>query len=281
MARGHAAIGTYRTRPSPGLEALDLSGDVAGFLTRRAPSLVILTAALTNVDYCESHAQETRERNLDQLRPVVEWCAASDVPLVFFSTDYLFDGAHGPYAEDAAPAPLNVYGRSKLEGERTVAAVPRHAILRVTNVFNLGDDVKNFLYRVVTTLRDGRTLELASDQLATPTYAPWLATHGITLLERGALCATDSPRVLNVGCDELLSRVDFARRIAVALGADPGLVVGRTTAELRQAAPRPLRGGLRNDRLKRLLGVSRISFDEALADLLPRMRELYGAAAAS
>jgi dTDP-4-dehydrorhamnose reductase len=162
-----------------------------------------------------------------------------------------------------------------------VAAVPRHAVLRVTNVFNLGDDVKNFLYRCVTTLRDGGTLELAADQLATPTYAPWLAVQTITLLERGALCAADSPRVLNVGCDELLSRVDFARRIAVALGADPALIVGRTTAELRQAAPRPLRGGLRNDLLKRLLGVQRIGFDEALADLLPRMRELYGAAAAS
>ena len=75
--------------------------------------------------------------------------------------------------------------------------------------------------------------------------------------------------------------MDFARRVATSLGADPGLVIGRTTSELRQAAPRPLRGGLRNDLLKRLLGVPRIAFDEALADLLPRMRELYGAAATS
>ena len=105
--------------------------------------------------------------------------------------------------------------------------------------------------------------------------------RAVHLLERNRLCAMGAPRILHVGCDELLSRVDFARRIAVALGADPALIVGRTTSELRQAAPRPLRGGLRNDLLKRLLGVPRIAFDEALADLLPRMRELYGAAAAS
>ena len=67
---------------------------VEGFLTRTDPSLVILTAALTNVDYCESHPAETRARNLDQIRPVVTWCAGRDVPLMFFSTDYLFDGAH-------------------------------------------------------------------------------------------------------------------------------------------------------------------------------------------
>jgi dTDP-4-dehydrorhamnose reductase len=273
--RGADVRGTYRTQPGPGLDPLDLAGDSGAYLDAVAPSVVLLTSALTNVDYCESHEAETYERNIRQLEPIVAWCDRAGVPLVFFSTDYLFDGREGPYPEDAQPNPLNVYGRSKLEGERRVRALERHVVLRITNVFDVGFDRKNFLIRCLDHFRSRKPLVVPSDQLATPTYATWLARQTVDLLERGAIAARDTSGVLHLGCDEMVSRVDFAGRVAAVLGADPSIVEGKPTAALHQAAPRPLLGGLRNDRLKALLGLDAIRFDDALADLGPRLRAAF------
>jgi dTDP-4-dehydrorhamnose reductase len=278
-ALGHAAHGTRFTRSGAGLEEFTLAGDVAGLLERVRPSLVILASALTFVDYCEVHPEETHERNVRQIEPLVEWCRARDVPLLFFSTDYVFDGTAGPYDEDAAPAPLNVYGRSKLEGERLVASVPRHAVLRVTNVFDAGDDDKSFVSRCIAHLREGRPLTVPTDQTATPTYAPWLAAHTTILIARGVLLTGGEPRTLHVACDEAVSRLTFARRVAELLGADAGLIGGRPTSELDQPARRPLQGGLRNDRLKKLLGLQKLPLEDALRDALPGYRRRYEARA--
>ena len=261
----------------PGLDPLDLAGDTATFLSRVAPSLVILASALTHVDYCEAHPEETHARNVTALEPIVAWCGGRGVPLVFFSTDYVFDGAAGPYDEDAPPRPINVYGRSKLEGERLVGTLPRHVVLRITNVFDVGHDTKNFLHRCVEHLRDRRPLAVPGDQWATPTSAVWLAEQTLDLITRGALLADPGPRTLHVACDDLVSRLEFARRVAGRLGADASLIEGRPTAALGQAAARPLRGGLRNDRLKRLLGVNALPLDAALDEALPRMRTLHAA----
>ncbi len=274
-ARGSAVRGTYWSRPATGLDRLDLADDTASYLDSVRPSLVILASALAFVDYCETHPDETRLRNVEQLRPIVAWCGEHDVPLVFFSTDYVFDGASGPYAEDAPTAPLNVYGRSKLEGERLVATLPRHAVLRITNVFDDGRDAKNFLRRCLEHLRDRRPLTVPDDQWATPTSAPWLAGQTLRLIEQGALCAASGPGTLHMACDDLVSRLEFARRIASLLGADAGGIEGKPTAELAQAAPRPLRGGPRNDALKRMLGVAALPLDQALREGLPRMREVF------
>ncbi len=277
QARGRAVRGTFHTRPAPGLDPLDLAGDTAAYLDAVDPTLVVLASALTHVDYCETHPEETHARNVGALEPIVRWCGARGAPLVYFSTDYVFDGEAGPYDEDAPPRPINVYGRSKLAAERRVAALPRHAVLRITNVFDVGHDTKNFLHRCVEHLRDRRPLVVPDDQWATPTYAVWLAAQALDLIERGALCGPAGPRTLHVACDDLVSRLEFARRVAGLLGADPARIEGRPTASLGQAAARPRRGGLRNDRLRRLLGVAALPLDAALADVLPRMRTLHDA----
>lgn len=273
--RGHAAVGTCHTRRRPGLKAHDLALGLDRLVLETHANPVVLASALTHVDYCETHPEEARLRNVEQVRAVVDWCRRGDRALVFFSSDYVFDGAAGPYAEGAPTNPLSVYGRTKLEAERIVLTLPRSLVVRITNVFDIGRDDRNFVHRCVTHLRDRRPLVVPADQLATPTYATWLAAHCVTLWERGAILAPDSPRVLHAGCDDVVSRGELARRIAVRLGADASLVEERPTAALGQAAPRPLRGGLRNDLLKRLLDVERLALDDALDDCLPRMWRLY------
>ena len=274
-ALGADTHGTYHTRPRDGLLGFSLESDPAPFLDAERPSLLVMASAVTHVDWCEAHEAETFKWNVERLRPIVEWCDRHDVPLIFFSSDYVFDGRSGPYDEDSPRKALSVYGRSKSLGEDLVRPLPRRAIIRITNVFDVGGDEKNFLHRTIVTLRDRRELVVPEDQIATPTYAPWLAEQVLGLIEKGTLAAPDSPPILNVSCDEPVSRVEFATRVAVRLGADAGLVRGKPTSELGQAAPRPLRGGLRNTMLKRLLGVARLPLDDALSDCLPRMRTLY------
>ena len=273
--RGHDVAGTHGSRPRPGLVPFDFKQhlNLESLVSDR--QLVVLASALTHVDYCESHPEEARARNVDDVRRVAEACRDAGAALLSFSSDYVFDGAAGPYAEDAPVRPLSVYGKTKLAGEEVLAALPRALVIRITNAFDVGYDDRNFVHRCVTHLRERKPLVVPSDQWATPCYATWLARQAVTLVERGAILAPDSPRLLHAGCDDLVSRGELARRVARQLGADPGIIEERPTAALAQPAPRPLRGGLRNDRWKRLLGVERLPLDDALADCLPRMKELY------
>jgi len=273
--RGHDVAGTYGSRPRPGLVAFDFKQHLNLQPLVNGCQLVVMASALTHVDYCESHTEEARARNVDDVRRVAKACRDAGAALISFSTDYVFDGREGPYAEDALVRPLNVYGRTKLDGEAAVAALPRALVIRITNAFDIGYDDRNFVHRCIRHLRDRKPLVVPSDQWATPCYATWLARQAVTLLERNAILAPDSPRLLHAGCDDLVSRGELARRVARRLGADPGIVEERPTAALAQPAPRPLRGGLRNDRWKRLLGVEHLPLDDALADCLPRMKELY------
>jgi dTDP-4-dehydrorhamnose reductase len=273
--RRHDVAGTYGSRPRPGLVPFDFKHHLNLEPLVNGCDVVVLASALTHVDYCESHAEEARARNVDDVRRVAEACRAAGAALLSFSTDYVFDGAAGPYAEDAPVRPLSVYGKTKLEGEAVVAALPRALVVRITNAFDIGYDDRNFVHRCVTHLRDRKPLVVPADQWATPCYATWLGRQTVTLIERGAILAPDSPRLLHAGCDDLVSRGELARRVARQLHADPGIIDERPTAALAQPAPRPLRGGLRNDRWKRLLGVEVVPLDGALADCLPRMKELY------
>jgi dTDP-4-dehydrorhamnose reductase len=273
--RGHDVAGTHATHPRPGLVAFDFQqhSNLAPLVNGR--DVVVMASALTHVDHAEAHPDEARARNVDDVQRVANACRAAGAGLIVFSSDYVFDGVAGPYAEDAAVHPLSVYGRTKLAGEQAVEALPRALVIRITNAFVIGRDDRNFVHRCVTCFRDARPLVVPSDQWATPCYATWLARDAVTLLERGAILAADGPKLLHAGCDDLVSRGELARRVARRLGADASLIEERPTAALGQAAPRPLRGGLRNDRWKRLLGVERLALDDALADCLPRMKELY------
>ncbi len=276
LARTPARVtGTSHSHPRPGLVPFELGPSPEPFLDGLSPDLVVMASAMTHVDRCEAEPAEALRRNVDELLPIAGWCARRGVALLYFSTDYVFDGRSGPYAEDAAPHPISVYGRSKLAAEQVIAAVAGSLVVRITNVFDIGFDDRNFVYRCVTHLRDGKPLVVPADQFATPAYATWLADQCVTLAERGAILRRDSPRLLHAGCDDRVSRGELARRVAALLGANAALIEERPTADLSQLAPRPLQGGLRNQRWKNLLGVERLPLDDALHDCLPRMRRVY------
>ncbi len=238
---GADAVGTYYSHPASGLRALDVRDPAAvrGLVDELHPEIILHPAAQPHVDWCEDHVQESFDVNVAGTRNVAQAARDAGARYVFFSSDYVFDGTAGPYREDAPTGPLNVYGRHKLEAERAIAAIlPNHLIVRVCGVYGFEAQGKNFVMALLARAQRREPMNVPSDQWGTPTYADNLAAAVREL-------ADSTPRgIYHLVGPTCLDRVSFARLACDVFGLDAGFLRPRTTAELGQRAPRPLRGGL-------------------------------------
>lgn len=213
---------------------------------------VICAAGLANADFCEDHPSEAYAVNIDGARRAAE--ASLDRRFVLFSTDHVFDGREGPYGEEDRPAPINVYGRTKLEAERVVLTIhPRALVVRTSLVFAPGD--RSFFSKL---LAADAPLPCWTDQVSTPSYGPNLAEAVVELLERGAT------GIWHVAGTDTLDRHAFGLRIAARFGIDPARLRPVPIREAPPRAPRPLRAGLRVDKARAFLRTKLLSSDEAL-----------------
>ena len=272
--RGHSGVGTFATTPFDGLvplDAADLDG-AAHWLRAQRADVVFYPAGFTWVDGCERDPGRARAANLDQPMNLARAAAEIGARFVYFSTDYVFDGRSGPYAESDPPNPLSVYGRSKLDAERALAELsgPPPLIVRTTWVYGPERQGKNFAYQLARTLGEGRELVCPSDQVSSPSYGPDVARAVVALVEQGR------SGLVHVAGPDVVDRVRFARALAEGLGLDAGRIAGKTTAELGQEAPRPLNSGLLTHRLDEWHpGVMR-PLAEALADFRDRLAKPDG-----
>jgi dTDP-4-dehydrorhamnose reductase len=256
-------IGT--SREGAGLRELDVT-DTAGLrrlLRDATPDIVILAAAVANVERCELEPDATARVNVDAARELASLCAGASVPLVYYSTDYVFDGAAGPYGEDDAPNPLGVYGSQKLTAERAIKALlpASHLILRTTVVYGTEPAGKNFLIRLLQNLRSKSPIRVPIDQVGSPTFVDDLARATWELIEAGAR------GTFNVAGRDRMDRYAFAQRAAEAFGLGQAPIVGVRTTELKQIAPRPLDAGLRVEKVESFLGRRMTGAAEGLATL--------------
>ncbi|HEX2229658.1 MAG TPA: SDR family oxidoreductase [Candidatus Binatia bacterium] len=261
---GANVIGTYVNRAAAGLRQLDISdgGQVAACIAELRPRNIYLTAALTHVDYCEEHPEQARRTNVLGPLVIAQEASRLGAKLIFYSSEYVFDGAAGPYSEAAAPNPLSVYGRTKLEAETAVRDVLEDAlILRTTVVFGWDRTSKNFAMQIYERLEKGLEMIIPEDQLGTPTWTEYLAETSVRLIQKGV------SGVVNVAGRDTVPRSEFARALVKTFGGQPERVIAVSTAHLSQKAPRPLRGGLRTDKLAGLLSEAPISLEESLARL--------------
>jgi CDP-6-deoxy-D-xylo-4-hexulose-3-dehydrase len=266
---GYEVHGTYAKRVFPALRRLDITDGaaVANYLTAVRPDLIFLPGALTNVDYCEDHSDEASAINAEGPGHAARAAARLGSKIVFYSTDYVFDGGEGPYDEAAPARPISVYGRSKLAGERAVAeAIEDHLIVRTTVVYGWERTSENFAMQVHRNLSAARSMRVAEDQLCTPTLADYLAEASIRLAQQGAR------GIVNVAGRDLASRTEFGRALARLFNLDPDLIVPVATATLSQRARRPLRAGLKTDKLKEMLGTEAMPLEEALKRLRRQWR---------
>lgn len=170
-----------------GAQHFDLrdAGAVGDALRRLKPDVVIHTAAFTRVDEAESRSDEAFAVNDRGTAHVAVACAAVQAFLVYLSTDYVFDGTKGaPYVEEDATGPVNVYGRSKLEGEKHARGVPGHLIVRTQGLY--GRRGRSFVRAILEAAEAGRAISVADDVTTGVTYADDLAQAIRLLLEAEA-----------------------------------------------------------------------------------------------
>jgi dTDP-4-dehydrorhamnose reductase len=261
---GATVAGTYTSRAAAGLRRLDIldAAQVAACIAELRPQVIYLTAALTHVDYCEEHPEAARRINVLGPRGVAEEARRTGAKLVFYSSEYIFDGTCGPYDEAAVPNPLSVYGRNKLEAENTIRDILEDAlILRTTVVFGWDRTSKNFAMQIYERVQKGLEMTIPDDQLGTPTWAEYLARASVQLATGGV------SGIVNVAGKDTVPRSEFARALVRTFGGEPERVIAVSTASLKQKATRPLRGGLRTDKLRGLLGGGPISLEDSLAGL--------------
>jgi dTDP-4-dehydrorhamnose reductase len=241
-------------------QTLDISDAAAvrAAITGARPRVVINSAAMTNVDACETQRAAAHAANAAGPRHLAEACVEAGARLLHVSTDYVFpgdDAQPGPYLEDAPVHAVNHYGHTKLEGERAVEAIcagrASWLVARTALVYgHVPGGRTNFVKFVVGELSAGRRIKVVEDQWNTPTLADDLAAALLTL------ASAPSEGVIHLAGPELLSRRQWAEAIAAQYALDTALIDVTTTAALNQVAARPLRSGLRTRRAVELAGIT-------------------------
>ncbi len=253
--------GTYCHHPKPGLHPLDLTDTraTAALLDELQPEIIYLPAANPNVDWVEEHPEQSRPINVDGPLALIGLLRNSFAKLVYYSTDYVFDGESGPYRESDTPNPLGEYARQKVAIEQAIAdRLSNWLVLRVTVVYGWESQGKNFAIRAVRNLREGRTLTIPNDQYNNPSYAPNIATASRVLASQAAT------GIFHLAGADVCHRFEFARQIAREFGLPEDLVQPVDTPSLKQRTRRPLRAGMIVEKAQSRLPFALLGYREGL-----------------
>jgi dTDP-4-dehydrorhamnose reductase len=231
-------------------------------MVKLRPSVVVHTAAETNVDLCETDHEHARMINVEGTANVAEACAKSGAKMIFISTDYVFDGTKGNYSEIDQPNPISFYGLSKLEAERIVIfKLPNALVMRASVLYGWHPSKLNFGTWVINGLRKRQTLRVVKDHINSPTLANNLAMAIRVAIERG------SEGLLHVAGSERISRFDFARKIAKSFDLDESLLVPVEMRDLNWVAKRPRDSSLDVAKAEKELGIQLLGVNRGLAEM--------------
>lgn len=260
VARSLAALSSrdveFVTVGRPELDITD-AASVARVIERVEPAVVVNPAAYTAVDKAESASDAAFSVNHIGARNVAEAAASANLPVIHFSTDYVFAGdKKGRYSEDDPPGPTGVYGRSKLAGEAAVAAVnPAHVILRTAWIYSPYG--ANFLKTMLGLAAERDVLRVVGDQQGTPTYAPDIAVGVAAVI--GRIVADphglDWRGVFHMVAQGETDWAGFAETIfavSSALGGPSAAVERIRTADYPTPARRPANSRLETAKLRRI-----------------------------
>jgi dTDP-4-dehydrorhamnose reductase len=265
-AHGHGLLALSRRAPAEARpwaqEACELSdrARVEQLLSEFRPEVVFHAAAATDVDGCERDPSLAWTGNVEATAHVARAAARTGAHLVHVSTDYVFDGSAGPYAEDAPLSPRGTYATTKAMAEWAAQQLaPGAAVARTSVVYGWPAGARpNFGSWLLGALSAGREVPLFEDQWVTPSLADHVAEMLVEVGERRLggpfhLCGAD-----------VVDRVTFGRAVCERFGFDARLIRPTRLAEARLAAPRPRHAGLRVDRARRELEAQPLQLGEAL-----------------
>lgn len=237
------------------------SDQVKKVIEKYRPDAIVHTAAMTNVDTCHEQRALAHALNVTAVQTLVSICEKHHIQFVHLSTDFVFDGADGPYNEDAVPNPVSYYGETKLEGEELIKKSTAHwVILRTILVYGIVADLSrsNIVLWAKSALEKGNPLNIVNDQWRMPTLAEDLADACMLSVERGA------SGVYHISGKDMMSISQLVARVADFWKLDKSLIHEVSAATLNQAAKRPLKTGFILDKAMTELNYEPHSFEEGL-----------------
>ncbi len=243
-------------------KVLDTVGDLR-------PSVIVNTAAFTDVDRAEVEKETAYKVNASAVGYLAEAAHLFNAKLVHISTDYVFNGKKGNYAEDSLPEPLGYYGKTKLAGENLAKSqLSNLAILRTQVLYGYGRGVKrNFVLWILDMLSGGKQFAVVKDQIGNPTMADELAFAILKVVKKNTV------GLYHVSGFETMSRYDFARQIAEVFGFDPAAVSSTTTDKLEQRARRPMNSSFICLKAQTDLGINMPSVRDSLSRMRQQMKQ--------
>jgi dTDP-4-dehydrorhamnose reductase len=267
-------FGTYNLRCSPDqtLIKLDISRpeSLKSIMNEIKPDVVLNTVALHNVDYCEIHPEEAYQVNSKAVETLAASCNHIGARLIHISTDFVFDGYKGNYSETDRPNPLNIYAKSKLEGEFHATTCSSFAVVRPSVVYGYtpleiqgsnsssGKPI-NFALWALKRLHNNEPLQIVNDQFASPTLADALAAVTIQLASNA------KNGLYHVSGTTVLSRYDFTVKIANMMGYASDTIKPIESKLFHQTATRPRDSSLDCAKVQADLNYKLLNVDESLA----------------
>lgn len=250
-------------------------GTIARAMTDFRPDVIINTAAYTAVDKAESEPDAAFALNRDGARMLAETAAKRGAAIIHVSTDYVFDGAKpAPYIEDDPTAPINVYGRSKLEGEDAVRTTnPRHIIVRTSWVHSATG--ANFVKTMLRLAGERDQLNVVDDQIGCPTYAPHLAETILGIARQITARADDTLwgtyHAAGAGAISWCGLAREVLRVSASAGGPSAMVAAIPTSAYPTPARRPQNSRLDCSRLQRTFGLALPPWQEGVAAGVKRL----------
>ncbi len=238
--------------------------DVDAIVATTKPDVIINTAAMTNVDQCETEKESCWKNNVTSVEHLLTACENYDVKFIHVSTDFIFDGSHGPLAEDEPASPVNYYGESKLAAEQAVLnSKVTNSILRTVLVYGITNDMSrsNIVLWVKKSLEEGKTINVVNDQFRTPTLAEDLAMGCYLAAIKNAT------GIYHISGKDFLSPYEIALATADYFNLDKTLIKPTDSNTFKQPASRPLITGFIIDKARKELGYEPRSFSEGIAIL--------------
>lgn len=231
--------GTYNAHPVDIAGVITMRIDLRQFVELKRcfndikPDAVIHAAAATKPNFCEEHPEESRAINVEASINIASLCADSNIPLVFTSSDLVFDGSNAPYKEKDPVNPINLYGEQKVVAEReTLIRYPEAAICRMPLMFGDGSPAySSFFQAMIHAIQNGLELKLFLDEYRTPVSTGTAA--------QGIMIALDGFHgILHLGGRERISRYDFGVMLADVMGVAVAKLVRLRQKDMPMSAPR-------------------------------------------
>jgi len=247
------------------------NGLVKQVIEKYQPDAIIHTAAMTNVDTGEADKELCHQLNVDATQNLISLCEKNNIRFIHLSTDFIFDGADGPYKEEDAPNPLSYYGETKLLAELAVKeSTANWAILRTILVYGITNDMSrsNIVLWAKGALEKGQAINVVNDQWRMPTLAEDLAEACLLAVEKNA------QGIYHVSGKDYMSIAGLVRKVADYWSLDKSIISEISSESLNQSAKRPIKTGFVLDKTIKDLDYKPHSFEEGLKIVDEQMKKV-------